>query len=241
MSGTGNNSYEGYEVLKAWHARDFGNIGPELGGAYATLLRRHVSPLPAMAIDMGFGNGEMLGCLRKLGISNVQGIELNRVLRERAEHAGYPSFESLSEWRANAKGGRIDLLTAMHVFEHIPFQILTSLFRDLEQDLSLNGRIIAAFPNGDSPFSATAFHSDPTHLTWLTRQKCETLAHGTQLKLLTYEAFPSPGDHAPNAIMRGRSRLRGKVERLVSRCLSQIYYGGQRVELAPVAVAVWGR
>lgn len=233
--------YEGYEVLKDWRDSNFGTVARELAGAYDDLLSRHVVTTPSMALDIGFGNGEMLVCLRERGVLNVHGVELNRVLRERALSAGFSSFASLSDWRENNPELRPDLVTAMHVFEHIPFSELRGMLSDIAETLSANGLLIGAFPNGDSPFAATAFHSDPTHVTWLTRQKCELLSRTSGLRLMAYGAFPSPANFSAKATVRAVSRIRGVAERLISKMLASVYYGRQQIEMAPVAVAIWSR
>lgn len=230
--------YAGYEQLKGWRESDFGRVGPELAGAYNTILGAYAGAATT-ALDFGFGNGEMLGCLRRRPVRTLYGIEVNSVLRERAARFGVDAFESMDALLTEHRDESFDLITSMHVFEHLEFGHLEAIFEKFEVALRVGGCIIAAFPNGDSPFSATGFNSDPTHRTWLTRQKCEILARQCGLSLEAYIRFPPPGHHSQRLRTRLASHVRELLERASNKILAGIYYGRQPVELSPIACAVW--
>lgn len=232
-------AYAVYHEWKNWTNASFGIGSPELHKVYAALIRAHSRSAGGHAIDFGFGNGEMLATLRELGFDTA-GIERNPCLRETASQKGFSVAATLFENHLPAPGS-VALITAFHVLEHLDKDALKASFARFSEFLRPDGCILAAFPNGDSPFSASAFNGDITHVTWIGSSMAEQLGAMSGLKLVAYRAFPSLSRHSSRPSVRAKGFLRSFAEWLVNGILSRIYYGGSGKVLSPVAVAVWAK
>jgi len=232
-------SYDGYEDIKGWRAEDFGKPSRNLAAAYDYLI--HVASGGSSrgdAIDIGFGNGEMLAVLRNRGFDAV-GVEVNPALIARAHAAGFPAFENLDSYLKQNGSQRTTLVTCFHVLEHIKRHDLNSFFAEVARSLPASGCFIAAFPNGESPFSALAQNGDLTHETQLTRETCRALGLANGLTLQCYAAFPPPALFSTKFSEQLLARVRFACEKIVGAALRFIFYGRTPVEMSPVAYCVW--
>lgn len=71
-------AYSIYHEWKDWSMESFGVVDSELKAVYSSLLRLHTTSSNGIAIDFGFGNGEMLTTLSDLGFQAI-GVERNPV------------------------------------------------------------------------------------------------------------------------------------------------------------------
>lgn len=127
---------------------------------YVALARGH-QPV----IDVGCGRGEFLIACRDAGIP-ARGFDVNERsiadLRAKgidAAQSGIPQcFEGIAD-------GSIGAILAMHVVEHLPVEILFSLFEHAARVLRDGGVFMIETPNAESLLvSASDFWRDPTHL-----------------------------------------------------------------------------
>lgn len=232
-------AYEIYHEWKDWTDDSFAIAGPELRGAYLALLSSYVPFHEGVAIDFGFGNGEMLSTLRASGFDAI-GVERNPVLRELAARKGYESFESLTDARLPSSGA-VAIITAFHVLEHLDRDTLRQTLSRFSELLRPGGIVLAVFPNGDSPFSASAFNGDITHVTWIGSSMAEQIGAMCGLELSAFQAFPSLTRYSPKLLSRIKGMLRSVIERLFNGLLSKVYYGSASKTLSPIAVAVWSK
>jgi 2-polyprenyl-3-methyl-5-hydroxy-6-metoxy-1,4-benzoquinol methylase len=239
MSDHQETAYSVYHEWKAWSDKSFGIASVELHAAYADLLRKHTHMTGGVAIDFGFGNGEMLATLRECGFRAI-GIERNSYLRDIAVGNGYEITESLADDRL-LPAGSVVVVTALHVLEHLDKNNFRQTLGRFAELLQSGGVVLAAFPNGDSPFAASAFNGDITHVTWIGSSMAEQVGAMSGLKLTAFYAFPSLTTYSPRPLVRFKGLLRRSAEQLISGFISRVYYGGAGKVLAPVAVAVWSK
>ncbi|WP_155895413.1 class I SAM-dependent methyltransferase [Comamonas aquatica] len=233
--------FDNYHVMKGWQASEFANgKNSALIETYKKIIKKHRSRDIDLALDFGFGNGEMLQTLRKLGVQGIYGIEANINLVHLANKNGYYAFKSVDEIPKEVHQ-KFDLIVAMHVMEHIDYDALRLIFTSLDGLLRPGGSVVAAFPNGESPFSNFAFNSDPTHINSLTREKCRLLCQNTSIRLVSYQEFPSLGVLSNRFHTRLSAHARSFCERIVYFILNKIIYGSEAVLLSPIALAVWGK
>ena len=57
-------NYVGYEDWKKWHEKDFGIVGPG-ASFYLDQIFRKLPKKKHAVLEIGFGNGEMLGYFQK--------------------------------------------------------------------------------------------------------------------------------------------------------------------------------
>lgn len=154
-------SYEAYADWKGWDAAGFGQFNSCEGLFYDREVRAYLPPAPvgSTVVEIGFGNGSFLGWARTNGL-NVIGIEIQPVLRERAEQAGFRVIEDIGLLGPAS----VDIVAAFDVFEHIPYDALQETCRQAARLLKPGGYLVARFPNGDSPFALPLQNGDPTHV-----------------------------------------------------------------------------
>lgn len=233
------NSYDGYENIKGWRAEDFGESPAALARVHKYIIHSATGGMRSgRAIDVGFGNGGMLTLLNSLDFDAL-GIELNSILCDRARTAGFQAFESFDAYSISSGLQEVDLVTCFHVLEHIEKKNLNVFFSEIAKVLTPSGYFIAAFPNGESPFSALAQNGDLTHETQLTRETCRLLGNANGLLFRSYSAFPPPALFSTKLSERFFGYLRFSCEKIVGAALRFSFYGRTAVEMSPVAYCVW--
>ena len=119
------------------------------------------------AVDLGCGRGEWLQIMHEEGIP-VVGIDNNE------SQAGDIDTEDKEieiviadafKWLCKQKDGSVDLVTAFHVVEHIPFNSLVAILKEVLRVLRPGGKVILETPNPESLIvGAYKFWFDPTHI-----------------------------------------------------------------------------
>jgi O-antigen chain-terminating methyltransferase len=118
----------------------------------------------ANCVDIGCGRGEWLELLAGQGIRAV-GIDLDPGMAREAQHAGLDARTGDGiEWLERQPPDSVDVVTAFHVIEHLPFDRLLRLLDAALQALAPGGVAIFETPNPENLLVATnSFHLDPTH------------------------------------------------------------------------------
>lgn len=179
-------SGDNYIRWKNWEAENFAQTSSGALFYFAQFFRRHpVLKNNSEVLEIGFGNGELLGYLRDRS-HNVTGVEINPHLVERATQAGYEAHAGLV-WEIPALLNRkFDSIFAFDVAEHMTQAELNAFFSWSKAHLNSDGRLILRFPEGASPFGLAYQNGDFTHVTSLTMSKTHSLCEMNNLKLLSY-------------------------------------------------------
>lgn len=136
--------------------------------SWASAFKRYLSGwLPddrnARIVDLGCGSGRFLHLLRKLGYSNVTGIDISSEQVELARQIHHHVVEGDAlEFLMNSNE-RFDLLVALDFIEHLTKQEATKFLQLAEERLNPGGRLIMNSPNAASPFFGTRRYGDFTH------------------------------------------------------------------------------
>jgi 2-polyprenyl-3-methyl-5-hydroxy-6-metoxy-1,4-benzoquinol methylase len=193
------------------------------------------------ALELGFGNGSLLAWLKERGVETF-GVEASPRLVDEATKLLGPerAFNDLTATALQRLAGTFTHVIAIDVLEHVPQEDLGALLAQLAALLAPGGRIIARFPNGDSPFGRIHQHGDPTHVTTLGRAKIGYFAQRAGLEIVCLRAPKLPA--ARLGLWRGlRRRLLLAARGVVERIVGLLYFGGQRVPLDPNYVVVLAR
>jgi SAM-dependent methyltransferase len=118
----------------------------------------------APVIDIGCGRGEWLELLSEAGIS-ARGFDLNRIAIEECRARGLQAdlSDGLQAIAALPTEG-CSVITAFHIIEHLPFELLVRLLDESFRVLRPGGLLILETPNpGNLLVAAERFYLDPTH------------------------------------------------------------------------------
>jgi hypothetical protein len=161
-------TYEGYAEQKGWSATDFGRCTPGEAGYYAAELKRFgVQCSGRRFLEMGFGNGSFMRFARDSG-AEIVGVEIQESLLQLARRNGYTVYADLDSAMEAQPSGSFDLLIAFDVLEHLALDEAIATLKKLSQlARPASARLIARFPNGDSPFGLPLQNGDFTHRTAL--------------------------------------------------------------------------
>ena len=119
----------------------------------------------AKVLDIGCGRGEWLELMRDQGFDG-HGVDLNPVVCELCQHKGLDVLhDDAVAYMARQPAGSLDLITAFHLIEHIPGELLDRLIASALHALRPGGLLILETPNPENFIVGSCnFYNDPTHL-----------------------------------------------------------------------------
>ncbi|HAR34483.1 MAG TPA: hypothetical protein DCR95_10500 [Desulfobacter sp.] len=145
------------------------------------------------AADLGCGRGEWLQIISGY-CAKVTGIDMNSAMISQCLSHGLQAEQGdLLEWLQRQPDQSLDLITAFHVIEHLPFEKLNMLIHEIYRVLTHGGSVILETPNPENIHVAThMFYRDPTHKTPVPKELSNHLLefHGfTQIKVHPVHPF----------------------------------------------------
>ncbi len=219
-----------YLDWKHWDAASFGRCSASQGRYFGWHLKRCGDV--HRALEIGFGNGAFLGYARGLGI-DVQGVELEPALRERAQAMGIPAQAVMEDL---PPGPPFDLVVAFDVFEHLDADRLGPLLQQVHARLAPAGRLLCRVPNGDSPFGLKHQNGDASHRAAYGLDQLVQLAEPAGLRLVAQGEAPW---HAMPDRKRNLSNLSRAAVAAVLEGAVRYAYRWPRLQLGPNLVAVF--
>lgn len=117
-----------------------------------------------LLIDTGCGRGEWLELLKEQGIKG-QGIDQNRIMIKQCEEYGIDVIEGDAiESLRNFPTASLGAVTAFHLIEHLPLDVLINFIDETVRVLRPGGIAIFETPNPENIIVGTfSFYLDPTH------------------------------------------------------------------------------
>lgn len=117
------------------------------------------------ALDLGCGRGEWLTLLREAGVTGT-GVDSNpEQIADAIERGLDIRLGDVLAALDEADDGSLSVITAHHVVEHLPFDLVVRLVRRAFRALAPGGVLIVETPNTSNVLvGATTFFTDPTHL-----------------------------------------------------------------------------
>lgn len=115
-------------------------------------------------LDLGCGRGEWLRVLAKAGIRGV-GVDRNAGMAQAARESGLEvQVGDLMDHLRRCEAGSVDGLSAFHVVEHLPLDLLIELLQEGLRVVRPGGLLILETPNPENlQVGAHTFYLDPTH------------------------------------------------------------------------------
>ncbi|GAB4405074.1 MAG: hypothetical protein OHK0048_24810 [Rhodoferax sp.] len=155
-------------------------------------------PGPVLALpmlDIGCGRGEWLGLLREQGF-DARGIDVSAAMVAHCRGLGLQAEQADAlKWLGQCPSASLGLVSAFHVVEHLPFEVLFALVAQVKRVLAPGGLLILETPNPENVLvgSHTFYHDfshrnpvTPTSLTFLLAY------HGlTDIEVLRLNPYPS--------------------------------------------------
>jgi SAM-dependent methyltransferase len=117
-------------------------------------------------VDLGCGKGYFLTELKKVGVPDVTGVEIDNSCYEFVRANGLNCIrDDIFHYLNSGKAGSCDGLNAAHIAEHLPPEKVDELIRHAHRMLSPDGILVIRTPNVRSiRVHLTAFWLDPTHI-----------------------------------------------------------------------------
>lgn len=146
------------------------------------------------ALDLGCGRGEWLALLAEQGFE-AHGVDLNTTMVEHCREQGLAVEEGdlLKTLRAQPDVSHA-LVSAFHIAEHLPFDVLYAMVEEARRILMPGGMLIIETPNPENVLVGShTFYHDPTHRNPLTPTSLSFLLefHGfSGLEILRFNPYP---------------------------------------------------
>lgn len=135
----------------------------------------------ARVLDIGCGRGEWLELMRDQHFEG-RGVDLNPVVCELCQSKGLDVLhDDAVAYMARQPAGSLDLVTAFHLIEHLPGELLDRLIASALHALRPGGLLVLETPNPENFIVGSCnFYNDPTHLNPLPPEptRFRVLSHG---------------------------------------------------------------
>ena len=117
-------------------------------------------------LDLGCGRGEWLELLKNDGYTNAKGIDLNSVMVSHSKKINLDVEEvDAVAYLKSLDNESLSIVTGFHILEHLPFEVLMSVFKESLRVLKKGGMIIFETPNPRNILVGSSdFYLDPTHI-----------------------------------------------------------------------------
>jgi len=152
-------------------------------------------------VDIGCGRGEWLQLLASEGIE-ARGVDRNRVFIEECLGAGLNVIEADALIHLQSlPADSLNAVTTFHLVEHLPFETLIRLLKEIVRTLKPGGMLIVETPNPENFIvGSCSFYADPTHRNPIPSQTLQFLLESSGLrdvsvlKLRPWDEAKLPGD-----------------------------------------------
>lgn len=116
-------------------------------------------------LDVGCGRGEWLELLKENNIL-AKGVDLNSLMIDETLSLGLDAkVQDAIAYLKSLEDETLSVISGFHIVEHLPFEVLVSLFDESLRVLKTGGMILFETPNPENIFvGSCSFYTDPTHI-----------------------------------------------------------------------------
>jgi 2-polyprenyl-3-methyl-5-hydroxy-6-metoxy-1,4-benzoquinol methylase len=161
----GRNTF-GYDMQKGGTYADFIDMFRPDFDVLANQLTYVSSWLPnsGKAVDLGAGRGEMVTVLKNNGL-DAFGIDADQSVVDDAQSRGINiRLQGISDFLKAESAQQYEVVTAIHVVEHVAYDTLEDWLRGIHKILKPGGIFVAETPNPHAIDAFKAFWVDVTHV-----------------------------------------------------------------------------
>lgn len=118
----------------------------------------------AKVIDLGCGRGEWIEMLAQLGME-TEGVDLDDGMLEACRELKLNVVKAdIFDYLKRIKSESVSIVSAFHVVEHIPFDLLYKVIKEIFRVLVPGGLLVFETPNSENiTVGTSSFYMDPTH------------------------------------------------------------------------------
>jgi 2-polyprenyl-3-methyl-5-hydroxy-6-metoxy-1,4-benzoquinol methylase len=137
---------------------------------FETNYKRYFPADKSVAVlDIGPGKGEMLTCLKNLGYSRIQAVDISASVVEYVQGLGFEGHVA-NDLPTFLSGKKYGLITLCDVVEHIPKNQIVGIMVAVRDALTEGGTLIVQVPNMQSITANLFLYDDFTHETGYTER-----------------------------------------------------------------------
>ena len=116
-------------------------------------------------LEIGFGRGEFLEIVKKAGIKNIEGVDLNYLFYKSAKEKGFNVYHSDALEFLYLSSKTFSGISAFHFIEHLEFPQLFDFLLMCSKKIEKGGTLILETPNiANLQVSSINFHYDFSHV-----------------------------------------------------------------------------
>ncbi|WP_462159429.1 class I SAM-dependent methyltransferase [Pseudoalteromonas sp. GB56] len=145
---------------------------------------------------MACGRGEWIQLLNEQGFK-ARGVDINQATNDSCIELGLDvETADILEYLQRQPAESVGLISAFHIVEHLPFDLLFQVLKEIHRVLVTNGVVILETPNpGNLMVGANTFYMDPTHLNPLPSPLLEFLVshQGFETRAIPLNPHPEKG------------------------------------------------
>jgi len=226
---------QNYQRRKKWYGQKRFHTSSELfeiETIRAAVKRGH------RILEIGFGDGRFLDWAKNSGYK-ITGVEINSTFAELADERGHSVYLGDANTIFKEKERLFDLICFFDVLEHLNLVEIVEILKTSQRLLKKNGKILAKFPNGLSPFGRVHQHGDATHKSTLSGPIMEDLASIADLKVLSVQ-------NSARSMKLGRHRfpilkkIAYLVRDIIQAAIGYIYFG-ENIPMDPNITVIMGK
>jgi len=188
-------------------------------------VQRHLDKSASQleVLDFGCGMGFFLNYLKSVGVSSVQGFELDAGQASAARKVGLnvDQTDNPLQWLKNCNK-KFDLIFSLDVLEHISPDSVQEFLVAIRSCLTEDGIFIATVPNANSTCAGRWRYIDWTHRMSFTEH---SLSHVMKLGGFQVESI------SPSEIFRHYTKTQSRLKRASERLILKVVRSWRRLEL----------